>query len=315
MLDAMASKPRVFVEGIGLSNADRVLWPALGLTKLDLARYWEAVAEHALPHLVERPLTLVRCPDGLAPGGDAKSGGCFYMRHSKVWSPPGLKTVRIREKTKTGEYLVIESLRSVIALAQMSVLEIRVWNTRIDRVEQPDRVIFDLDPGPDVGWKQVVAAAKLVRDALRAIRLESFVKTTGGRGLHVVVPIERRLEVPEVLAFSRAVSEAIERHDPKRFTTDFAKAGREKKILVDYLRNNRTNTAIAAFSPRARPGATVSTPIAWEELGRTEPPAFTMVTVPKRLARLRKDPWARWWKLRQRIDAGAASDGEPRVEL
>lgn len=283
------------VQGVSISHPERVFWPDLGATKLALARYYDAVADWMLPHVVGRPLTLVRCEKGVA-------GPCVFMRHSRVWGPWPLERVKIREKTKVGEYLVIRTAASLVALAQMDILEIHTWNTRAEHVEQPDRLIIDLDPGPEVPWREVVSAARFVRKALQHVGLESWVKTTGGVGLHLVVPLVPERDVAEVLGFSRAIAMALERHEPNRFTTAFAKHGREKKILVDYLRNNRTNTSVAAFSTRARPHAPVSVPIAWDELSaRLRPERFTIASVPKRLARLREDPWRGYWQARQRL--------------
>ena len=169
-------------------------------------------------------------------------------------------------------------------------------------MERPNRIILDIDPGPRVTWKQVTAAAMLVRDVLRTLRLESWVKTTGGRGLHLVVPIAPRAGWSECLAFARAFAQAVVRQRPEMFTERFAKVGREDKILVDYLRNNRTNTSIAAFSTRAKPDAPVSTPLAWAELSaKRTPDRFTIATVPGRLAKLKGDPWKAYWTCRQRL--------------
>ena len=199
-----------------------------------------------------------------------------------------------RRNTKVGEYLVADSIEAVISLAQMGIVEIHTWNSTADDIERPNRIVWDLDPGPDVSWRQVVRAAELVRDVLTSLKLRSWVKTTGGRGLHVVVPLRPKRTVAECLAFSRAVSEVIVRDDSEAYTTAFAKSGRNRKILIDYLRNNRTNTSVCAFSPRVRPGAAVSMPLRWNEL-RQSPASWTILTVPKRLARIRTDPWADYW--------------------
>jgi bifunctional non-homologous end joining protein LigD len=171
-------------------------------------------------------------------------------------------------------------------------------------VERPNRLVWDLDPGPDVTWNEVVASARILRGVLDTLGLMAWVKTTGGRGLHVVAPIERQLDWADCLAFSRDVAEVLVRSDPARHTITFAKRGRERKILIDYLRNNRTNTSICAFSTRARAGATVSMPLDWSEL-RGAPDRFTMLTAPRRLRRLRTDPWAGYWNCRQRVSAEA----------
>lgn len=298
------SDPALKIGGVRISHPDRVMYPKIGLTKLDVARYYDAVADRMLPHLRGRPLTLVRCGEGLPTG--VMRTDCMFLKHSKVWAPEALRRVRIQERRKIGEYLIADTRPALISLAQMDILEIHTWNSTFDRIEEPDRLVFDIDPGPEVPWAWVVEGARLVRSVLKTLRLESFVKTTGGAGLHVVVPIAPQASWDECLAFSREVAEAIVRTRPERYTTAFPKAGRERKLLIDYLRNNRTNTSIGAFSTRARPGATVSLPIAWEDLTpRLRPDRFTVQTVPALLARQKKDPWERYWKSRQKIGTSA----------
>jgi bifunctional non-homologous end joining protein LigD len=295
---------RPLVAGVGISHPDRVVFPATGATKLDLARYYETIADWMLPHLVDRPLTLVRCPGGAGSGAE----DCFYMKHSKVWAPAPLRRVRIREKTKVGEYLIVDSLPALVGLVQMGVLEVHTWNCRFARIEQPDRIVVDLDPGEGIGWPAVVEAARLVRELLEVLGLASFVKTTGGRGLHVVVPLTPRADWSDCLEFARAIADTLVRQRPEQFTTRFAKAGREDKLLIDYLRNNRTNTSIAAYSTRAKPDGPVSVPIAWNELTASRTPArFTIRTVPGRLERLRTDPWKAYWTTRQTIPKDAVA--------
>jgi bifunctional non-homologous end joining protein LigD len=285
------------VAGVRISHPDRVIYPDLGITKLDLARYYEAVADWIVPHVAGRPLTLVHCPKGLA-------GPCHYLKHSKLWGPDVLRRVRIQEKTKIGEYLVADDAAGVIGLAQMGVLEIHTWNSTTADVEKPNRIVWDLDPGPRITWSQVVMAAHLVRDVLETLGLESWVKTTGGSGLHVVVPIVPRRAWSDCLLFSRAVAQAITATNPAQFTTAFAKSGRESKILIDYLRNNRTNTSVAALSTRARAGAVVSMPIAWKELTpRLRPQAFTIKTAARRMKR--RDAWQDYWTVRQHVSDAA----------
>ena len=292
---AAAAVKASVVAGVPISHPDRVLYQDQGITKLQVAQYYERIADWMLPHLRSRPLTLVRCPEGLG-------GECFYMKHSKVWAPPAVRRVRIQEKTKIGEYLVVDTLPALVGLAQMGILEIHTWNTCIERVEHPDRLVLDLDPGARIPWPRMIEAARLVRRLLERTGLESFLKTTGGKGLHVVVPLVASADWKECLEFSRAVAVAMERAQPDLYTTNFAKAGRERKILVDYLRNNRTNTSVAAFSTRARPGAAVSAPLRWTELDPAlDPAAFTMLTIEKRLARLRQDPWRDYWTARQKL--------------
>ncbi|HET9596526.1 MAG TPA: DNA ligase D [Anaeromyxobacteraceae bacterium] len=280
------------VGGVAVSHASRVLDPTTGATKLDLVRYYDAVAEAMLPHLAGRPLTLLHCPTGL--------GSCRFLRHGKQWAPSSVRRVRIAG-TKVGEYLVVDDRAALLAVAQMGIVELHTWNTRAGRLEEPDRLVLDLDPGPEVPWRDVVAAALAVRDALRALRLESVVKTTGGAGLHVVVPLTPERPWSDALAFSRGLAAALAASDPARYTTSFARRGRERRILLDYLRNNRTNTSVAAFSARARPGLPVSVPLAWEELDRRRPQRFDIRSVPRRLARLRRDPWAGAERRAQRL--------------
>jgi bifunctional non-homologous end joining protein LigD len=286
------------VAGIRLSHPDRLIYPDLGISKLDLARYYEDIGRWIVPHVRGRPLTLVHCPAGVA-------GRCMYLRHAKAWGPTALRRVRIKEKTKVGEYLVADSLSAVVALAQMGVVEIHTWNSTTDALERPNRLVWDLDPGPDVSWRQTVAAARLLRDLLDTLGLVSWVKTTGGDGLHVVVPLKPSLDWSQCLAFSRSVSDAFVRTDPALYTTTYSKRGRERKILIDYLRNNRTNTSISAYSPRARPGARVSVPLDWTELD-VKPERWTLATVARRLGRLRKDPWSGYWEGSQLISKASA---------
>lgn len=291
---------RVDVAGIRISHPDRVLFPALGVTKLGLARYYAAIRDWVLPHLTDRPLTLVRCPKGVPRAGARKGVDCIFMKHAKTWGPAPIRRERIREKTKIGEYLIVDTLPALIGLVQMDVLEVHTWNSRCGDIERPDRIVVDLDPGEEVGWGEVVDAARLVRDLLAVLELESFVKTTGGRGVHVVVPVTPRAEWSDCLEFARVLAQSLVRRRPAMFTDQFAKVGRERKILVDYLRNNRTNTSIAAYSTRAKPDAPISVPIGWNELstGRT-PDRFTIATVPARLGKLKADPWKAYWTSEQ----------------
>jgi bifunctional non-homologous end joining protein LigD len=209
-------------------------------------------------------------------------------------------------KKKVGEYLVADTPSAAVALVQMGIVEIHTWNSASDDVEHPNRMIWDLDPGPEIVWKQVVSAARLVRSVLQTLGLASWVKTTGGRGLHVVVPIRPGPDWSECLDYAREVSEALVQTDPSIYTTAFTKHGRERKILIDYLRNNRTNTSICAYSPRARTHAPVSMPVDWRQL-MTEPPAWTLRTVPQRLRRQRVDPWEGYWTSSQRVTTAAVT--------
>lgn len=297
------------VRGVRISSPDRLVYPDLGLSKLDLIRYYDAVAEKMLPHVKDRPLTLMHCPAGVpSASGSAASRGtpktpCHYMRHRRAWGPGVLQRVAIREKTKIGEYLAVVNPEGIIALAQMGIVEIHTWNSTIGDLERPNRIVWDLDPGPDVPVTDVIDGAIAVRELLATLGLDSWVKITGGNGIHVVAPLTPHRPWDECLAFAKAVAEALMRADPSRYTIAFAKAGRDKKILIDYLRNNRTNTSVAAFSARATAAATVSTPVSWTQLtAKLDPRAFTIHTV---LKTRRADPWRDYWRCRQKISARA----------
>ena len=289
------------VGGVRLTHPERVLYPKPRVTKLDLARYYAAVADAMLPHLAGRPTTLVRCPDGI-------TGTCFYQRHAGAGAAAG-SLRRVKVPGHRGDSLVVDSLPGLISTVQMGILEIHTWNATTARLEQPDRIVLDLDPGPGVSWAEVIEAARLLRGVLKATGLESFVKTSGGKGLHVVAPITSDAGWDEAAAFTRALAEALARREPRRFTANMSKAARGGRIYIDYLRNRRAATTVAAYSTRARPGAPVSLPLAWDELSAGVPAgAHDVATVPKRLAGLRTDPWARYWTLRQALphwDAGA----------
>jgi bifunctional non-homologous end joining protein LigD len=281
------------IAGVPISSPDRLLFPETGITKLDMLRYYEAVAPRMLPHLRGRPLTLKQC----APDVDH----CRYLRHAGERAPTQVRVVRIPEQKKVGDYMVIDDLPGLIALAQRNIIEFHTWNATVEALEMPDRLVFDLDPGPEVSWPQVVEAAHDVRSALEAVGLRSWVKTTGGRGLHIVAPVEPSHGWSECLAFARAFATELAAREPGRFTTRFGKEERGARVLIDYLRNSRTNTSVAAYSARARAGAPVSVPIAWEELtARLRPARWTIRTVPHRLEQ-RPDPWAGYARARQHV--------------
>ena len=294
------------VAGVRLTHADRILFPPHGTTKLDLARFYESIAKWILPHLEDRPTALVRCPEGA-------HKTCFYQKHVGYWAPESLRRVKIQEKRKVGEYLVVDSLASLIGLVQIGILEIHTWNSVVKHLEQPDRVVFDLDPGPGVEWAQVIECARLIRDSLRSLELESFVKTTGGKGLHVVAPLVPGPNWDETSAFARAVAETVAGADPRRYITSMAKAERKGKIFIDYLRNIRGATSVAAYSTRATPDATMSVPLTWDELStRITSDHFTIANVPSRLAGLTADPWAAYWRSRQTLPKSAAARASAR---
>jgi len=290
---AVAAETRL--AGVKLTHPARMLYPAAGITKLDLARFYERVAERMLPHLVDRPLTLVRAPDGI-------TGHRFFVRHAGDWAPPELRQLEVAGDPGAGRAMIVDDLRGLVALAQMNVLEVHPWNARTRALERPDRIVFDLDPGPEVPWSDVVDGAKRVRDVLETLALASFVKTTGGKGLHVVVPLTPAATWEDTLDFARTMARVLERFEPARFSAGLAKAGRTNKIFVDYLRNRRGATAVGAYSTRAHPTATVSVPVAWDELGfGTHSDAFHLGDVDRWYPE--RDPWAEYGKTHQRLSA------------
>ena len=295
----------VEVAGVRLTHPDRVLYQQQAITKLALARYYEAVAAFLLPHVTGRPLNLVRCPEG-------QRGQCFYQKHASAGVPREVKRVRIREATgATGTYLYVEDVPGLIALTQIGVLEIHPWGAQVGRLERPDRLVLDFDPAPGVPWPRVVEAARTVRAILDELHLTAFLKTTGGKGLHVVVPIRPEADWATVHGLGEAIGAEMVRREPTLYTVNPLKSARRGRIFIDYLRNVRGATAVAAFSTRARPGAPVSTPVGWGELdGKTRPEDFTVSTVLKRLRSLRKDPWDGFFSVSQAVSgrmAGALS--------
>ncbi|MBV9860037.1 MAG: DNA ligase D [Alphaproteobacteria bacterium] len=289
----------VIFHGVRLSHADRVLYPDQGITKLDLARYYAAIADWALPYLGHRPLSLVRCPEG-------QGKECFYQKHATSAVPDVVGRVDIPEGagTGTGTYTCIENLAGLLAMVQMGVLEIHPWGSTVDKLETPDTITFDFDPDVGLPWERVTEAAIDMREALLGIGLKSFPKTTGGKGLHVVVPVAPKLGWDDVKAFAKWVADRFVAEYPDRFTANMAKRARQGRIFIDYLRNGRGATAIGAYSARARSGAPVSVPISWEEVENGTPPdGLTVSTVPDRMARLAADPWADFRKIRQSLSA------------
>lgn len=284
-----------------LTHPGLVFWRAPRITKAELARYYERIAERALPHIACRPLTLVRCPYGA-------EAECFVQRHSSRAVPRAVHRAG-GGSGKRGRHLYVDTVGGLVALVQAAVLEIHVWGARIDRLDRPDRLVFDLDPGPGVGWGEVVASACAVRQALESFDLQSFPKTTGGRGVHVVVPLTRRNEWDEARGFARAIAERLARERPERFTARASKAERPGRIYVDYLRNARGASAVAPYSTRARPGAPVSTPVTWDELCTSLRPAVLDTgRVIERLAAGETDPWRDMARVRQSITAGILRD-------
>lgn len=292
----MNAADHAIVAGVRISHPERVLFNDLGLTKLELARYYESVSEWMLPEIRERPLSLVRCPAG--PGE-----GCFYQKHIDTSFPAAIERVSVNI-AGGGVYAAAGSTAAVVGLVQMGVIELHVWGSTTRDLGNPDRMIFDLDPDVGLPWREVMAAAHLARERLEDLGLDSFVKTTGGKGLHVVVPLSRRHDWDEVKQFARALAESLAAAEPKRFTTRIAKKERVQRIFIDYLRNDNGATTIAPYSVRARQGAPVATPLHWDEVGgRMKPANFHVGNVVRRLKGLRSDPWKAMKRTSQTLTA------------
>ena len=282
---AASSQDNVEIAGIKLTHPDRVLYPGQGITKLELAQYYEKVADWMLPHVEGRPLTLVRCPSG-------HTKQCFYQRHVTESLHDPIRSICVKEGRSTVSYVSVDSTPGLIALVQMGVLEIHTWGSRQDHLEQPDRLTFDLDPDPVLPWSRVREAAEMLRERLAGLGFGAFVKTTGGKGLHVVVPITPMQDWESTKAFAKKVAEELTAEAPELYLATMSKAKRKGKIFIDYLRNARTATAISAYSTRAYAGAPVSVPLRWDELTTdVRGEHFNIRNVPQRLARLGKDPW------------------------
>lgn len=281
---------------VRLTHPDKVLYGEQGLTKRRLAQYYAEVGDRLLHYAADRPLTLVRCPDG-------EAGDCFYQKHATGSIPSVVGRVEVQEQSKRGTYLYVRSVVGVVALVQLGALELHVWSARRDRLDRPDQLIFDLDRDPEsVGWGVVVRTAIRLRDRLRGLGLESFVKTTGGKGVHLVAPLERRAPWSAVRNLAHALALELERAEPDLYTAKASKRERKGRIFIDYLRNARGATAVAPYSTRARAGAPVATPLRWDELtSDVDPKAYTVESIPRRLAALESDPWAGWDDLRQSV--------------
>jgi len=283
------------VAGIRISSPEDVVYPGYGVTKLDLARYYESVADWVLPYLERRPLTLVRCPQG-------QSRRCFFQKHMGGAMPKAVHGVKIKEKAGTDTYLAVRDIAGVIALVQFRVLEFHPWPAREDKIERPDMLVFDLDPGEGLDWKAVVQGAKDARDCLEALGLQTFLRTSGGKGLHVCAPLARRNTWDELKEFAHGVADTMVRAAPDRYTANMSKAKRRGKIFVDYLRNQRGATAVASYSTRARTGAPIAVPLAWDELSiKLKPDKYTVENIHKRLTRGFKDPWKDFFQVKQSI--------------
>jgi bifunctional non-homologous end joining protein LigD len=282
---------------VRLTHPDKVLDPESGLTKRELAEYYAAIAKHMLPHIAGRPLSLVRCPDGAGKP-------CFFQKHVTAMLPKGIGTVQVPDK-KTGKpepYITLDSEDALVGLAQMGVLEVHPWGSRNHDLEHPDRLILDLDPDESLPWSVLCEAAAEARKRLKKLGLESFLKLTGGKGLHIVAPIEPTLRWTELKQAAHHFVLVMERDRPELYLTKMTKSARKGKIYLDYLRNERGATAVAPFSPRARLGAHVSLPLPWSALKEGKLPVPAVRDFEEWKSRLKRDPWKAMLTTKQRLE-------------
>jgi bifunctional non-homologous end joining protein LigD len=275
-----------------LTHPERILWPEQGVTKEGLAEFYADIAEWILPHVSGRVLSLVRCPSGV-------SDKCFFAKHAWQGLSSVVQRVDVGEKEKM---LTLNNLEGLIDLVQAGVLEIHPWGSTVAHLEMPDRLIFDLDPGEGVPWSAVIEAAIDVRDRLEDVGLTTFVKTSGGKGLHVVLPIQPSVDWDAAKKFTQSVAETMAKSRPDRYVATMAKAARRGRIFIDYLRNGRGATAVAPYSTRALPLASVSTPLGWDELSEgVRADHYKIDNLRQRLDVLKEDPWPDFFEIRQRL--------------
>lgn len=281
---------------VKMTHPNKILYQEQAITKLQLYEYYESIQKYILPYVINRPLTLVCCPNGV-------KGKCFYQRHPGQSTPSQLKSVLIKEKSKKANYLYINSMEGLLILPQLNVLEIHTWGSQVQDLENPDIIVFDLDPGTGVKWQEVVEAANLIKTKLLQLKLKSFVKSTGGKGLHVVIPVKPQHNWEEIKNFSHAFVVSMEKTYPDKYISTMTKSKRHKKIFIDYLRNQRSATAIAPYSTRAGANATVATPLDWDELtDNIQDTTFTIKTMLSRIQNMKNDPWRKFFQIKQQLN-------------
>jgi len=278
-----------------ITHPEKIVYGEDKFTKEDVLIYYEAVCAYILPYLINRPLSLFRCPDNYE--------HCFFQRHYTASTPKALKPIKIQTKEDVEDYIYLKDKEGLLSLVQMGVLEIHPWGSQIKNLDCPDMIIIDLDPAPDVTWQDIVDAALEIKHHLEQFNLTSFVKTTGGKGLHVVIPIKPEYDWEEIKHFTHVFVLFVEKLRPERYISKMTKAKRGGKIFVDYLRNLRGATAISAYSTRARIHAPVSAPVYWDELtANKRDTEFNIKTLPPRLASLKDDPWGDFWTVKQSLN-------------
>ena len=298
----MTVAPGLTVEGIAIAKPERVVYPDAGITRADVAGYYGRVAPRLLAGVAGRPLSLLRCPDGLA-------GERFFQRHPDAGWDPAVRRIELAEKDGTpGTYLYVENARGLLELVRLGTLELHAWNAPAAAPDRPDRAVFDLDPGEGVALPQVIGAAREIRDLLAKRGLESFVRLTGGKGVHVVLPFAPGPDWATVKAFCETLARGLAEAWPERYVASAPKALRKERIFIDWLRNVRGASSIASWSLRARPGAPVAMPLRWSELAATASGAdYPLPRALRRAAGLRRPPWDGWpAAARQRLPAPAS---------
>lgn len=281
---------------IRITHPDKVVYPDLGLTKRDVADYYVLAAPLMLKHAKDRPTSLVRCPDG----SDKK---CFFQKHLLAGFE-AFGSVKVKESSGTGDYLTIKDEAAFVSGAQMGVLEFHIWGSRDDDIERPDRLVFDLDPDEELPFAQVAQAALDLRDLLETAGLRSFPMVTGGKGIHIVLPIRRQKSFEEIEPFCSGFARRLAAAEPDRFVAKMSKAVRKGRIFVDWLRNQRGATAIAPYSTRAKPGAPVAMPVSWSELPKLRSAnAFGLAAATKRIESGKAEPWKEYFSVKQAVSA------------
>jgi len=288
-----------WVADVVITHPDRVLFADSSITKGELALYYDAIAPRMLPYVANRPLSVVRCPQGAASAASA----CFYQKHWTGVLPKGVKAIDITESDgATGRYVYVSDAEGIVSLVQYGVLEFHLWGSRVDDVDAPDRIVIDLDPAMDVAWARVVETAASIGELLRVCKLQSWVQTTGGKGVHLVVPIARHSTWDDVRECSRLIASHIVSTNPAGLVDVASKAARPGRIFIDYLRNSRGATAVAPWSSRARACGPISIPRSWTELLEMKTrPSTCLSDVWNELSKSTVDPWATMAASRQRL--------------
>ncbi len=283
-----------FIElnGVKITHPNKVLYTDLGITKLDVAKYYQKVAKYFIPHLIDRPMSLVRTPEGI-------DGARFFQKHPSESFPNYIERIAIKEKQKSDEYILIDNLNDILYLVNLGTLEFHTWNSKIDDLEHPDRIVFDLDPAPDAPFATILKGCLLIKNKLEDRKLlpianqaptvkDNYLKTSGNKGYHIVVSLKDKYSWSESKDLAKAIAQELVNEFPEEFTIDMRKEKRIGKVFIDYLRNERGATTVAAFSTRAKPHAPISVPIKWEDLSEIKPNKFNINNIDEYLQYYKK---------------------------